>query len=174
MIYPGVNNPGVYRCPADTSTYVYSTQTAYAKGGAGSPRVRSMSMNGYMNGSPDYNGYATGFRIYRKDSALAVPGAANLWLMIDENPFSINDGFFINNPGNAQNPPAGTSWTDCPATYHAGACGINFCDGHAIIKKWMDSTVRNWNYPQGSGAHLAGQVPAGDLNWLLNVTTFHQ
>jgi prepilin-type processing-associated H-X9-DG protein len=94
--------------------------------------------------------------------------------MIDENPYSINDGFFINNPGSSQNPPTGTSWTDCPATYHAGACGINFCDGHAIIKKWMDPTVRNWNYPQGSGAHAAVQFPPADLNWLLGVTTFHQ
>ena len=173
LIFPLVNNPGVYRCPADTSTYVYSSQTAIPLGGSGNARVRSMSMNGYMNGSPDYGGYASGFRIYRKESDLALPGAANLWLMLDENPFSINDGFFINNPGNGQNPPTGTLWTDCPASYHAGAGGINFCDGHAIIKKWLDGTVLSWNYPQGSGSHAAGQYPAGDLDWLLGVTTHH-
>lgn len=173
LIYPGVGNPGVYRCPADTSTYYVST-TALPKGGRGNPRVRSMSMNGYMNGSKDYNNYASGFRIYRKESDLALPGAANLWLMLDENPYSINDAFFINNPSSTKNPPTGTSWTDCPATYHNGACGINFCDGHAIIRKWVDPTVLNWNYAQNSGAHAAGQNPPGDLNWLLNVTTCHQ
>jgi prepilin-type N-terminal cleavage/methylation domain-containing protein len=180
LIYPGVNNTGVYRCPADTSTYIYSTTTAYPKGPAGDARVRSMSMNGYMNGSLDYFGTLTGagytssgFKIFRKDSDLAIPGASSLWLMIDENPYSINDAFFVNNPSSAQNPPTGTQWTDCPASYHAGACGINFCDGHAIIKKWMDATVTTWNYPQGSGSHQASQVPPTDLNWLLGVTTIH-
>jgi prepilin-type processing-associated H-X9-DG protein len=173
LIFPGVNNPGVYRCPADVSTYVYASQTAYPIGPTGTPRVRSMSMNGYMNGDTTYTGYGTGFKIFRKETDLAVPGAANLWVMIDENPYSINDAFFINNPSSAGNPPTGTEWTDCPASYHAGACGINFADGHAVIRKWLDATVLRWSYPQNSGAHPASQTPATDLDWLLGVTTTH-
>jgi len=171
QIYPYINHVGIYRCPADTSTYVSISQTAFPRGGAGNPRVRSMSMNGYINGSADYH-YSTGFTVYRKDSQLAHPGSANLWLFIDENPSSINDAFFINNPSNNGNPPVGTTWVDCPASYHNGACGISFCDGHAIIKKWLDPSVLSWNHTDHPG-YSAGQNPASDLNWLLSVTTAH-
>jgi prepilin-type N-terminal cleavage/methylation domain-containing protein len=172
-IYPYVNNPGVYRCPADTSTFMYSTTTEFPMGSQGDKRVRSMSMNGYMNGMAKYTGYATGFKIYRKDTDLQPPGAANLWLLIDENPYTINDGFFINNPTSTQNPPTATAWSDIPASYHAGACGINFCDGHAIIRKWLDPGVANANASTAYQGHP--QIPAsgGDLDWLLSATTSH-
>ncbi|MGA2244230.1 MAG: DUF1559 domain-containing protein [Verrucomicrobiota bacterium] len=171
QIYPFIKNVGVYKCPADPSTA--QGNNVYYKGGPGSSRVRSMSMNGYLNGDPvTYTGFSTGFILYTKDSMLAQPGAANLWLFIDENPYSINDAFFINNPNNNQNPPTATAWEDCPASYHNGACGMAFCDGHAIIKKWLDSTVLNWNTTTHGVA--AGQNPASDLDWLLNVTTAHK
>jgi prepilin-type N-terminal cleavage/methylation domain-containing protein/prepilin-type processing-associated H-X9-DG protein len=175
QIYPYLKQLGVYRCPADVSTYVTATQTANPLGGAGNPRLRSMSMNGYLNGL-DYPGFASGFTIYTKDTQLIHPGSANLWLFIDENPYSINDGFFVNNPSSAGNPPTGSQWEDCPASYHNGACGISFCDGHAIIKKWLDSTVLKWTYSAHSQTYQAaapGNNPDADINWLLNATTFH-
>jgi prepilin-type N-terminal cleavage/methylation domain-containing protein len=174
QIFPYIKNPDVYRCPADTSTYVYSTTTVYPMGSQGNTRVRSMSMNGYMNGMSKYTGYTTGARIYLKEDDLTLGGAANLWLLIDENPYSINDGFFINNPNNAQNPPTGTAWEDIPASYHAGACGMNFCDGHAIIKKWLDGGVVNANASTASQGHAAIPATGGDLDWLLSATTRFQ
>ena len=77
QIYPFVNSPGVYRCPADTSTYATATQTAYPHGGAGNPRVRSMSMNAWMNFDPnnDVGMNETGFKVYRKESDLVHPSA---------------------------------------------------------------------------------------------------
>jgi len=175
QIYPYIKNPGVYRCPADNSMYSSTTQQAHPMGGSGNPRVRSMSMNGYVGGPTStgtYSGYTPGFRVYKKEADLAIPGAANLFLFIDENPYSINDAFFVNNPDNEKNPPLGDIWVDCPASYHNGACGMAFCDGHAIIKKWHDSTVLNWKYTDHSG-HNPGQTPATDLNWLLDSTTAH-
>ena len=55
--------------------------------------------------------------------------------MIDEHPDSINDGYFINNP-------SGTAWQDIPASYHNGACGFSFADGHSEIKKWKSATSK--------------------------------
>jgi prepilin-type N-terminal cleavage/methylation domain-containing protein/prepilin-type processing-associated H-X9-DG protein len=173
QIFPYINAVGVYRCPADTSTYESQNQQAEPVGGAGDARVRSMSMNGYIGGSADYPNFNPGFTVYRKESALANPGAVNLWLFIDENPYSINDAFFVNNPSNNQNPPVSTTWVDCPASYHDGACGMAFCDGHAIIKRWMDPTVINWTHTDHNG-YAAGQNPASDLDWLLSVTTAHK
>ena len=43
---------------------------------------------------------------------------------LDEHPDSINDAFFITDP-NANN------WQDRPASYHNGAAGFSFADGHA-------------------------------------------
>jgi len=30
------------------------------------------------------------------------------------------------------------SWEHLPASYHNGACGFTFADGHSEIKKWLD------------------------------------
>ena len=168
QIYPYVKQAGLYHCPADPSTAL-GNSTVYYTGGQGSPRVRSMSMNGYINGSQTYT-FPSGYIVYRKDSQLTTPGAANLWLLMDENPYSINDAFLVNNPVGAQNPPTSTTWVDCPASYHNGAGGINFCDGHAIIRKWRDSTVLGYNHIDHNGYPAHG----GDFNWLLNRTTAQQ
>lgn len=175
QIFPYVNNPGVYRCPADHSSYVSQSQQANPRGGAGDPRVRSMSMNAWMNFDPnnDVGMNETGFYVYHKDSDLTHPGAATLWLFLDENPYSINDGFLLELPTSNGNPPTGNGWIDCPASYHNGACGISFADGHAQIRKWTDPVVLNWK----TGASLspaAATPPKTDLLWLLNLTTTHK
>ncbi len=173
QIYPYIKQTSVYHCPADASTAL-GNGNVYPKGGQGSPRVRSMSMNGYINGpTASYGGFTSGCIIYKKESQLATPGAANLWLLIDENPYGINDAFFINNPSNGKNPPRGTAWTDCPASYHNRAGGINFCDGHAVIHKWTDSTVVNWSYAS-TGTGYPPATGATDLDWLLNQTTAYK
>jgi len=175
QIYPFVKSVGIYRCPADPSSYVTaSAQAYYIPGSPGDPRVRSMSMNGYMNGSLDYLGYTPGCTIYTKDSALIHPGAANLWVFIDENPFSINDAFFVNNPSGGNNPPTGGTWTDCPGSYHNGAGGISFADGHALIKRWRDPNVLQWTAGSRGSPNANSQSNPEDINWLLNYTTYYQ
>jgi prepilin-type N-terminal cleavage/methylation domain-containing protein/prepilin-type processing-associated H-X9-DG protein len=171
LIFPYVNNVGVYRCPADPSTY--NDPMEYYRGGPGALRVRSMSMNGYLNGDPGYGQYNPDFTIYTHEADLTFPGAANLWLFIDENPFSINDAFFVNNPTWDGVAITGNVWTDCPASYHNGAGGIAFCDGHAIIKRWRDPTVLNWATISHAG-NDADQSPPSDLLWLLLQTTAYK
>ena len=83
--------------------------------------------------------------IYRKESDLANPGSANIWVFIDENPISINDGSFICDPDPAH---VYADWIDCPASYHNNAGGLTFADGHAQIRKWTDPTVlKKWAPP---------------------------
>jgi hypothetical protein len=72
-----------------------------------------------------------GFRNYLQFiKQTSVPKPAKTWLVIDEHPDSINDGYFINNP-------QFNSWQDLPASYRNGACGFSFADGHSEIKKWL-------------------------------------
>src|SRR5207302_8474038 len=42
---------------------------------------------------------------------------------------------FINNP---EQP----NWQDIPASYHNGACGFSFADGHSEIKKWRSAASK--------------------------------
>jgi prepilin-type N-terminal cleavage/methylation domain-containing protein/prepilin-type processing-associated H-X9-DG protein len=164
MVYPYVGSPGVYRCPADSSSF--ARDTVFPTGGGGTPRVRSMSMNGWLNPPAvaiEDCGMTGPFHIYTTAASLADPGPANLFLMVDENPYSINDAFLLDFPND-------DGWVDCPASYHNGACGIAFCDGHAIIRKWRDPTVLNWTYS-------ASLTPRGtltaDLIYFRGLTTAH-
>ena len=151
-IYPYLKNVNVYRCPADVSTTRYNFQVQ--------PRVRSMSMNAWL--SP-YDQWMTipGVRVFKKESDLAIMGAVNIWLMLDENPKSVNDAYLAVHP-------TAPAWYDYPATYHNKAGGISFCDGHAIIKKWTDSVLFN---PPGPGITTASTAGNPDLPWLQSVST---
>lgn len=125
-LYPLVNNVKVYKCPADPRN-----QNGVGKSG---PRtVRSMSMNCYLN---DYSkwGASDGCVVMRKQSD--IRNASKIWVFVDENPYSINDGYFAVNMGASAN-----QWADLPGIYHNNACGFSFADGHCEIKKWTDKNL---------------------------------
>ena len=162
-VYPYVKQVGVYHCPADTS--------ATNQYGILQPRTRSMSMNCWLNPINIWINSADG-RVLRKDSDLGVMGAANVWLVMDENPASINDAYLAEYP-----PPLPTGaggelyWVDYPATYHNGANGMGYCDGHAQIRKWTDPAVLNMR--QEDPPTLPAAPNCGDLPWLQKLTTIH-
>jgi prepilin-type processing-associated H-X9-DG protein len=63
------------------------------------------------------------------------PHPAGLWVIIDENPDSINDAAFaVKMDAQGRN----AIWQDGPATYHGGGGGFTFADGHSEIRKWKD------------------------------------
>jgi len=150
-IYPYVKTVDVYRCPADTSTALNF--------GVQQPRTRSMSMNVWLAPLDIWNG-GTGRHFY-KESDLGIMGAVNVWLMIDENPTSINDSYFAVSVTEQ-------TWYDFPATYHNKAGGISFCDGHAQIRKWTDPRVITPPNPINSIGATTGNP---DLPWLQERST---
>ena len=76
------------------------------------------------------------WRIYQKSGDMIDPQPSKLWVIIDENPDSVNDGAFAVVMGVPGRPIS--TWQDGPATYHGGGCGFSFADGHSEIKKWLD------------------------------------
>ena len=78
------------------------------------------------------------FRAYLKMSDIVDPGPAMTWVLLDEHPDSINDGFFCIDMNGYPN-PAQTKLPDVPASYHNKAGGLAFADGHSEIKRWRDS-----------------------------------
>jgi prepilin-type N-terminal cleavage/methylation domain-containing protein/prepilin-type processing-associated H-X9-DG protein len=167
LLYPYVNNPSVYKCPADH----YSLAGGFGSGSY--PHVRSMSMNTWMGPIKPWGGAGTPtVTCYYKESDLNNPGSANLWVFIDENPKSINDGSFVCDP---QLPV----WIDCPASYHNNAGGIVFADGHAQIRKWTDPAVLHGFDSVGDGNPSNLRVtpipnPSRDLTWLMGASTVFQ
>jgi len=161
LLYPYLNNPLVYKCPADSSSI-----TTF---GLNFLHVRSMSMNAWMSPIAPYANNTT-CRCYYKEVAMMNPGAANLWVFLDENPISINDGSFICEPDIPD-------WVDCPASYHNGAGGVAFADGHAIIKKWSDPVVlHQWAAPTIAPGNpgfvrIAPTPGYSDWNWLETAST---
>src|SRR6185503_2835766 len=79
------------------------------------------------------------FYVAHKMSQVNNPGPAKAWLLVDEHPDSINDGCFFNDPLLAR---PSYRWTDLPASYHNGACGFSFADGHSEIKKWLEPLTK--------------------------------
>jgi len=59
---------------------------------------------------------------------------SKLFVIVDEHPDSINDGWLQTDPT-----PTPSAWNDLPASYHGGACGIAFADGHSEIHMWKSS-----------------------------------
>ena len=157
LLYPYVNNLQVYKCPADKAT----TRGPYNTGGV--PLVRSMSMNCWMNAINTWKqDRATGVhpvRNFRVQGNIITPSAT--WVTIDENPASINDGWFVCDPTT-------TDWVDIPATYHNAAGGLSYADGHSEIKKWRDPGIT----ARSADGHALAKDKGVDLRWLQDRSTY--
>ena len=153
---PYIAAKGTYHCPADNyidpNTHLvhsrsYSMNSAVGTvwyGHYSSPflPLGSPVNGGWLPGSA-YNASQTAWLTYAKMSSFTRPGPVNTWVMLDENPYSINDGSFA---VSAVATPGSTYLIDYPSGYHAGAGGMSFADGHAIIHKWQDPRTYT---PQG-------------------------
>ncbi|HKS35631.1 MAG TPA: hypothetical protein VJW76_00475, partial [Verrucomicrobiae bacterium] len=62
---------------------------------------------------------------------------------------------------------------DYPASYHNGAAGLSFADGHAEIKKWLDARTR----PPVKFYEMPLNVPSPnnkDMVWLSERTSIRR
>jgi prepilin-type processing-associated H-X9-DG protein len=91
------------------------------------------------------------------------------WVFIDEHPDSINDAacaveMALPNATSAR-------IIDYPASFHNGASGLSFADGHAEIHRWRGSKIK----PPVTGQQIQLVVDAGDsvkdIIWWSSVTT---
>jgi prepilin-type processing-associated H-X9-DG protein len=80
-------------------------------------------------------------------------------VFIDENPNSINDGYW------AQNPATPTRWVDSPAHYHNKGGNLSFVDGHAERRKWSDANVLAGVFG-GQNGFDANPANGPDLPWV--------
>ena len=160
-----LQNPEVFKCPADRS-YVTISRKAV-------PRVRSISMSQSFGRNPSEkpNGGAgqwlpySRFLTYKHEGEMARPGPSNLFVFLDEHPNSINDAAFA---VKCDARDGGARIIDFPASYHNGACGFGFADGHAEIKKWRDKrTIVQASFDGRKGMSLNVASPNNpDVAWM--------
>ncbi len=163
---------GIYKCPADMMTV---TPTRGPNRGQRIPRIRSISMDAWFN-SEDVAGFADSgsYRIYVKYSDLIDPGPAKTWVFMDEREDSINDGEMVVGMYGYPNQPGSWEIVDYPASYHNGAAGLAFADGHSEIKKWLDKRTMP-NLRRGQLLQLDQPSPNNqDVLWLMERTTRKQ
>ena len=180
LISPYVgNNLGIYQCPGDPRVGSYN-------GGPNIRAVRSVSMNqavgtvdpGYAatgsthsgiprqptngpwldgnHGNKAGNPYAT----FGKTTDFLNMSASQVFLTLDENPYSINDAAFAVSC-------AAPRIIDVPASAHGNSCGFSYCDGHAQVHKWKTGQFV-LNAPKSSGSQNAPTPALGgmsDLDW---------
>jgi prepilin-type N-terminal cleavage/methylation domain-containing protein/prepilin-type processing-associated H-X9-DG protein len=118
----------IFKCPADKATVTVN--------GVRRPRVRSNSMSQTF-GNGTWLPYPT-YKVYAKEAEMDSQGPSSVWVLIDEHPDSINDAAFAVQMVEASTMGAARI-IDFPASYHNGACGFSFADGHSEIRKWVDS-----------------------------------
>ncbi|HVR36818.1 MAG TPA: prepilin-type N-terminal cleavage/methylation domain-containing protein [Methylomirabilota bacterium] len=147
---------GIYKCPADKSLARFAR-------GVTLPRVRSISINGRAGGDDTVWINTPTHRTYHKLSEFTVPPPDQVFVFIDEHPNSIDDGFFaVNMDTTARN----AEIVNFPSSYHNGACGLSFVDGHAEIKKWVDDRTKPAvNYDAGYYARTPSPNNP-DVAWL--------
>jgi len=127
-LFPYQRDVSQYRCPTDPGVTINATLTR---------TVRSYSMNSFMGARdasmgpiPPSNDQHVDF--FTKRTELSHPNA--LWVLLDEDERSINDGFFVTDPDARR-------WIDFPAisaARHNFCFGLNFADGHAEIWRYRD------------------------------------
>ena len=122
---------GAYKCPADVKGIDPVSKQ---------PRVRSCSVNCYMGtnkrdyefGSQIDNSYPAFFKYSSFNAKLSTTDA---FVFLDENPLSINDGYFEVDA----NPTS--QFDDRPAINHGNSSSFSFADGHVELHKWHDSLL---------------------------------
>jgi prepilin-type N-terminal cleavage/methylation domain-containing protein/prepilin-type processing-associated H-X9-DG protein len=152
----------MWKCPADKVTVINAS-------GQRAPRVRSNSMSQVFSAGgwlpPSL------FQTYGKLAAIRFP--TKTWVLLDEHPDSMNDAAFAVQMAvpSIASTMADVSIIDYPASFHGGACGFSFADGHSEIHRWLGKAIQ----VPVTGQLMQLNNPAGDsqkdILWLSDVTT---
>ena len=185
LIAPYVGSAvAIFACPSDPREGPYDGSDP-AKAGTAMTAARSVSMNqgvgtidpGFAKtGTPPHSGapglptngpWLTGahgvnkhnnpWATFGKMTDFNHASSSDIFLMVDENPYSINDAALAVDAGSP-------NFIDVPGSYHNNACGFSFCDGHSEIHKWVTSQLQ-LKAPKVPNSFMAPVGGAGDPDW---------
>jgi len=186
------NNVGIFKCPADPRTGPYPNNGVnIPMRNVVVPAARSVSLNQgvgtvdpefaatgtaddhrgvptlptsgpWLTGSHGVNKHNSPWATYGKTSDFIRASASQIFLMVDESPWSINDGALAVSAGSPK-------WIDFPTTAHGNGCGFSFCDGHAEMHKWRGNSMQLTAPPPSGGTSVSATDP--DWIWLATHAT---
>jgi len=148
--------PAAYKCPADKITV--------KNGGVLRPRVRSISMNGWMG--PNAPAWNPGYTVFAKTSQLVKLGPSQALVYLDEREDSIDDGYYAVDMTKG----GGASLVNFPGSFHNRAGGLTFADGHAEIHRWIDPRTTP-PFKKGQKREFTAMKDNRDLTWLQDHAT---
>jgi len=158
--------PGIWRCPADSST-VRPTTGPFR--GQTVRRLRSMSIDIYVGGFPGYTDGSL-WRVYGKMTDMVDPGPTRTFVFLDMREDSINTGnFAVQMEGYPDRPELTKFFEDYPASYHNRAGGFSFADGHSEIRKWVDPRTTPPLARGANSIYTAGETASPhnrDIIWM--------
>ena len=190
LVAPYVGNSiGIYVCPSDPRTGTYDGSVP---GNMGSQQraARSVSMNQavgvvdpgwaatesshsgrpslptngpWLGGAPNSNHHNFHYATFGKTSDFAAMSCTDVFLLVDEDPYSINDAALAVDC-------ASVRWIDIPGSYHNNACGLSFCDGHSEIHKWLNRIALSAPRPPNTITPGVGTTDP-DWAWLTTHTS---
>ncbi len=169
LLSPYLPNAALYHCPADVFINPVSRGVdvrSYSMNSAvgtlwwtsfnGGPSLGSPVQGSWLTGT--YNASQTTWQTYGKITSIRQPTPSQLWVIMDENAYSINDGSLA---VSAEAAPNNTYLIDYPAGNHGGSSGIAFADGHSVIHKWLDGRT---TLPENYVSHGMGSTKSTQMN----------
>jgi prepilin-type N-terminal cleavage/methylation domain-containing protein/prepilin-type processing-associated H-X9-DG protein len=146
-----------FHCPADLTM------------SEGAPRVRSYAMNSWIGSAEmEAEEQETPFRVFIKDKDLAAGVPSAIWVFIDENVATLDDGWFLVTMNDSR------PFAKLPADRHLNGYNLTFADGHAEFYRLRSATAL---IPESQSAAIAEapqlEIPVGNVDWikLKSVTT---
>jgi prepilin-type N-terminal cleavage/methylation domain-containing protein len=159
-----IKDARVYHCPGD-----FSTDPA-----SGQPRVRSVSMNGWINPGKTNNSdsacWDQPFKKFVSPTNFGRKSPSDIFVFLDERPDSINDGWLLVATGGYNSD--GTvnmdqmEIADLPAIYHNRCSAFSFADSHSEMQHWMDGETYSLQFN-----HVQPVPGNDDAAWLMTHST---
>ena len=147
--------PGSYKCPADKSIdkrwKVPRVRSASANMFVGMSPAEMLADKGLYNISPLYKNYV------KYSDFNGKLGSSDCFDFLDENPASVNDGYFEYFPN-----PFVPAIGDRPAANHGSSSSFSYCDGHVALHKWQDTYL-----------DINSKIAGLDVQWLALHGTVH-
>jgi len=139
-----LKTPAVYKCPAERTVYTLRTRRV--------PKLRSYSMNDYLNGGAQQYAPIPPVTFYKRNSEFGKP--AELFVFMDVEPLSICYTPFEIPVSNTQ------SYFTAPGALHDKKTGVlSFADGHSESHRWKKPVLRIANPGLISNPHPVPSTP---------------